>query len=381
MPQQCGIRPVFLLLDPRGCAIVGSMSGGNDANHAETLAVSMPRPSERVLKTPRSTNVPPPLPSETATASETAPRESVIRVRQTRSRPDHVAALHARARTIINSLVTAQPSEAPALIRDLSGFGRAVLPALARRFPGVSWRPATDSNTTLSTTEPNSAVAAAMASFGSNAAPWLRGLLQSADAKTQLHAAALAAICPDASLSEQLAELSVRRDVVISNVAQRALLAQRAHDGLQSACNALADIVCNTKNRGVRVRAIDMLAQLRSEKSVPHLVAMLDERDESVASRAHRALCITTGRDFGHNANTWNAWHETHHAAGRMVWLVAGLADLRLDVAKLANDELLALVGDAALAAEEHSRDAYLNAHARYEAWLSSVHSRTSTAS
>jgi hypothetical protein len=59
---------------------------------------------------------------------------------------------------------------------------------------------------------------------------------------------------------------------------------------------------------GVRLRAVRVLGELGDAAAVPHLVAILDDPDPAIQSRAAAALARATGHDFGADVDRWRAW-------------------------------------------------------------------------
>ena len=59
---------------------------------------------------------------------------------------------------------------------------------------------------------------------------------------------------------------------------------------------------------GVRLRAVRMLGELGDAAAIPHLVAILDDPDPAMQSRAAAALARTTGHDLGADVERWRQW-------------------------------------------------------------------------
>lgn len=58
---------------------------------------------------------------------------------------------------------------------------------------------------------------------------------------------------------------------------------------------------------GVRLRAVRSLGEFGDRAAIPHLVALLDDADPAVQSRAAAALARTTGLDHG-DVDRWREW-------------------------------------------------------------------------
>jgi len=58
---------------------------------------------------------------------------------------------------------------------------------------------------------------------------------------------------------------------------------------------------------GVRLRAVRSLGERGDRAAIPHLLALLDDADPAVQSRAAAALARTTGLDHG-DVDRWRAW-------------------------------------------------------------------------
>lgn len=59
---------------------------------------------------------------------------------------------------------------------------------------------------------------------------------------------------------------------------------------------------------GVRLRAVRVLGELDDAAAIPHLVAILDDPDPALQSRAAAALARATGQDLGVDVERWREW-------------------------------------------------------------------------
>ncbi len=60
------------------------------------------------------------------------------------------------------------------------------------------------------------------------------------------------------------------------------------------------------RNEGVRWSAIRILGELRDDRAITPLIALLDQGKN--VSDAHRALCEITGQDCGETSKAWRLW-------------------------------------------------------------------------
>jgi hypothetical protein len=79
---------------------------------------------------------------------------------------------------------------------------------------------------------------------------------------------------------------------------------------------------CETDaERGVRLHALSVLAELDDRGAIPVIARALDDSDPVVRNRAMRALKQASGRDLGNDVEAWRAWAADPDApAARWSW-------------------------------------------------------------
>ncbi|HVJ20681.1 MAG TPA: HEAT repeat domain-containing protein, partial [Polyangiaceae bacterium] len=97
------------------------------------------------------------------------------------------------------------------------------------------------------------------------------------------------------------------------------------------------------KGSGMRLAAIDALAELRHPLCVPELVHVLPLGPNEVTQAASRALCVVTRQDFGTDGAMWAEWWRANGGRHRIEWLIDSLTHDAQDIRRPAGEELKAL--------------------------------------
>lgn len=92
-----------------------------------------------------------------------------------------------------------------------------------------------------------------------------------------------------------------------------------------------------------REGAIAVLGELREPLGVAPLVKILEERVETVAEPARRALVAITRQDFGTDARRWASWWTANATRHRIEWLIDALSHDVSEIRRAAGEELKAL--------------------------------------
>jgi HEAT repeat protein len=97
------------------------------------------------------------------------------------------------------------------------------------------------------------------------------------------------------------------------------------------------------KGSGMRLAAIDALADLRHPLCVPELIHVLPLGPDEVTRAASDALSIVTRQNFGDDAAVWTEWWRANGGRHRIEWLIDALTHESEDVRRPAGEELKGL--------------------------------------
>ncbi|MCH2110685.1 MAG: HEAT repeat domain-containing protein, partial [Polyangiaceae bacterium] len=114
-----------------------------------------------------------------------------------------------------------------------------------------------------------------------------------------------------------------------------------------------------------RLAAIDALATIREEKSIPTLLRQLESPEGLLSSAALRALELLTAEDYGHDLDRWREFWQQHRDSPRKDWLFEALGHATLKTRQFAASELQFLgfdLGDYSADAPESTRSTALDA-------------------
>jgi hypothetical protein len=97
------------------------------------------------------------------------------------------------------------------------------------------------------------------------------------------------------------------------------------------------------KGAGMRLAAIEALADLRHALCVPELIHVLPLGPDEVTGAASNALSIVTRQNFGDDAAVWTEWWRANGGRHRIEWLIDALSHESEDVRRPAGEELKGL--------------------------------------
>jgi HEAT repeat protein len=271
--------------------------------------------------------------------------------------------------------VALAPNEIAPLVRRLLPLGNFALEELARRFPGPIWRPSLTTDSRLPRPEEISAISAAIATFESEAIPYLARLMQDPSPKARFYAVVICGAYANAELIEPLIQASLDEDRECRRVALHLLSAYqhepRYRVALASLRRCASDLDCPLP---VRRRAISALTQLRDEASAALFVDLLADSDRGIATACRVGLRVLTAHDFGFSREQWLRWLSERSQEVRIQWLIEGLGDSRVNIRLLASRELWHLTRFAQALSETATRDEFLEVQRNYERWWSTKH-------
>jgi len=280
-----------------------------------------------------------------------------------------------RARSLVDELMALAPNEIAPLVRRLLPLGNFALEELARRFPGPLWRPSLATDARLPRPEEISAIAAAIATFETEAIPYLARLMQDPSPKARYYAAVICGAYANAELIEPLIQASLDEDRECRRVALH-LLSAYQHEpkyrvALASLRRCASDLDCPLP---IRRRAISALTQLRDDASTALFVDLLADSDRGIATACRVGLRVLTAHDFGFSRDPWLRWLSERGHGNRIQWLIEGLGDSRANIRLLASRELWHLTRFAQASSETATRDEFLELQRNYQRWWSTKH-------
>ncbi|HEX2676963.1 MAG TPA: hypothetical protein VHM19_09995, partial [Polyangiales bacterium] len=215
------------------------------------------------------------------------------------------------------------------------------LPILVQHFPGPLWFDRRRPHPRLPMGRDVSAVARALSAFGEMAWPYIAELLCESDPDVRFYATLLASDRAQPPLIGVLADRLFDSDPQIRLVVKDVLPQYRSMPGFSEVLQMLRE---RSQNHGVsiqdRLAALDALAALRDEGSVPLLIRLNEDSDKQISLPAHRALSAITGQDFGASTRKWQSWHEANLRRHRVEWLIESLMHVDQPVRASAGIEL-----------------------------------------
>lgn len=280
-----------------------------------------------------------------------------------------------KARSLVETLIGLKPDEAAPTVRRLLPLGNFALEELAKSFPGPLWRPSLATDSRLPRPEEISASAAALATFGAEAVPYLARLMRSSNTEARYYATVLCGSIPDAGLIEPLARVALDDDRECRRAALHLLGGYqhepRYRDALGQLRKCAADVA---QPLATRRRAISALTQLRDEASTALFVELLADSDRGIGTASRVGLRVLTAHDFGFSRDPWLRWLSDRGHEIRIAWLIEGMGDARANIRLLASRELWRLTRFLQPLSETASRDEFVAAQRHYERWWTKNH-------
>jgi hypothetical protein len=184
-----------------------------------------------------------------------------------------------------------------------------------------------------------------LARIGEKAVPFLIVRTNDADAEVRGYATRLLGEIPTPESAHSIARRFFDGDV---QVRRAALTAARL---LVAAPDAIATLVAELgvtaedrmRPTGVRLTAMESLAELRQAQAVPYLTLTLEDNPVDIVQSARRALTVLARQDFGAAPGPWNDWWRTAQSRHRIEWLIDALTHDTTEIRRAAGEELKAL--------------------------------------
>jgi hypothetical protein len=226
----------------------------------------------------------------------------------------------------------------------LRSFGASAIAALMARFPGRLRVDRFAVHGTLPPISQCSAVLKALASFGRPVILALAPLFHSRDAEARFYVTYLLS---ELVYPEAVALLATRLQDKDPDVRRIAALTLGKFREMEQFPGVLLDLRADLHNPDPRPRraAAEALAALGDGDSVPALVDMLADADQTVVEATVSSLVTLTKQDYARNEKKWRAWWERNNHRHRMEWLIDGLVHKAPDIRAAAITELDQLTG------------------------------------
>jgi hypothetical protein len=223
--------------------------------------------------------------------------------------------------------------------------GGAAVPVLVAAFPGPieapSSRRGSASEAPASECGP---VLRTLARIGQKSIPFLVVRTNDADPRVRSFATRLLGELPSLESALAIARRFYDGDIEVRRSALAAArLLSNAPDALEALVAELGGMAEDRgKPTGVRLMAMETLAELRQPQAVSHLVRVLTDNPVDVVQAARRALVVLARHDVGASPAAWAEWWRQNGSRHRVEWLIDALTDESAEVRRAAGEELKA---------------------------------------
>lgn len=283
----------------------------------------------------------------------------------------------ARARSLVDELMSLEPTQIAPVVRLLLPLGKFALEEIARSFPGPLWRSGSAIDSQLPRPEDISASAVALAVFGEEAVPYLTRLMHHPSPKARYYAALTSSAWTSTRLIESLSQVALDEDRECRCLALHLLSGYQREPRYQRVLAELRRCASEDERPPpLRRRAISALTRLRDEASAPLFVDLLASSDRGIATACRVGLRVLTAHDFGFAREPWLRWLSERGRGARIEWLIEGLGDSRANIRLLASRELWQVTHFLRPLSETADRSEFLAARRSYESWWSKSHRR-----
>ena len=182
-----------------------------------------------------------------------------------------------------------------------------------------------------------------LARFGAAAAPHLEPRLDDQHPDVRYYATlALGELGQDAHTA-RIGQRLFDRDAQVRKVAAE-MLRRRSISADRTAIIECLRGELPGPERDRQRHAADALGVIGDAESVPRLVELVKNEDETLRNIAHRALVAITRQDFGTSRWRWRGWWDRHRNEPRAEWLFEGLAHASDEIRAASALELFALL-------------------------------------
>jgi hypothetical protein len=268
--------------------------------------------------------------------------------------------------SLVDALRHAGPED-EMVILPLLATGEAVLPALAREFPGRLWFDRDAPHSAVPAGRDVSAVARAFVAFGRRSVPYLIPLLDHQDADVRYYATILASEFVHPDLVQPVGRRIFDEDAGVRGNAYRALSVLYACEvEFMQLIERLRASARDGRKPGPQVASIDALGRLRDADSFEFLISLLDSTDTGILRATHASLVRLSCQDFALNKKKWSNWFAKHGERHRVEWLIDSLMHSDERLRRRAGEELKQEDFGYDAASPKRDREA---AQRHYRAW------------
>jgi hypothetical protein len=240
----------------------------------------------------------------------------------------------------VAQLRDAGPDDEMAILSALA-VGEAVLPGLAREFPGGLWFDRNEPHARIPGGRDVSPIARAFVAFGQRSVPYLIPLLDHEDADIRYYATLLAAEFVHPDLVQPVGRRLFDSDPGVRSNAYRTLSVLYACEvEFTQLIERLRAMARDGRSPRLQITAIDALGRLRDEDSFEFFISMLESPEPEIARAAHASLVRLACQDFGNSKRKWASWFEKHRDRHRVEWLIEALMHSDERLRRRAGDEL-----------------------------------------
>lgn len=241
---------------------------------------------------------------------------------------------------VVAELRRAAPEDEMAILSALA-IGEAVLPALAREFPGRLWFDRNEPHARIPPGRDVSPVARAFVAFGQRSVPYLIPLLDHEDADIRYYATLLAAEFVHPDLVPPVGRRLFDADPGVRSNAYRTLSVLYACEvEFTQLIERLRALARDDTKLQKQVTSIDALGRLRDTDSFEFFVSLLESREAEVVRATHASLVRLTCQDFGTGKRKWISWFDKNRERHRVEWLIDALMHADERLRRRAIDEL-----------------------------------------
>jgi hypothetical protein len=241
---------------------------------------------------------------------------------------------------VVTELRDAAPDDEMAILSALA-IGEAVLPGLAREFPGGLWFDRNEPHARIPGGRDVSPIARAFVAFGQRSVPYLIPLLDHEDADIRYYATLLAAEFVHPDLVQPVGRRLFDADPGVRSNAYRTLSVLYACEvEFTKLIERLGALARDDRKPQLQVTAIDALGRLRDAESFEFFISMLENPSPEIQRAAHASLVRLACQDFGDSKRKWASWFDKHRERHRVEWLIEGLMHSDERLRRRASDEL-----------------------------------------
>ncbi len=224
-------------------------------------------------------------------------------------------------------------------------IGTAAVTVLVNAFPGPLKQPSVRPGSEVQKASECGPVLRTLLRLGSKSVPFLVVRTNDADPQVRRWATHLLGELPSHESVHAVARRFFDTDEEVKRGAVAASRLLLSHPEYGPALVAEFGTIAQDDNKaqGMRLAAIEAMAEVRHPLCVPELIQVLTGSPAEIKDATRRALRVVSRQDFGNNAATWAEWWRINGGRHRIEWLIDGLTHESQDLRRAAGEELKAL--------------------------------------